>query len=199
MYSHVKLPYVLYFLCLFAEDVDVHFCPVAIGPHENISTVFQKSPALFPFSNKFHRKLTGKFLEVLAKRKTSRALVVLLKAQPHRAILVEPDMVLVSPPNPSETPFLDKNDLRGEVGGTKAERWRERSIEASLVQPGDVVRVFPGAQVSSYNRGLRLLIPSSSSPTRLLRCVFYRYFNVWCECLVDRNFSGDRNAAERYK
>ncbi|CAN0548750.1 unnamed protein product, partial [Laminaria digitata] len=56
----------------------------------------------------------GKFLEVLAKRKTSRALVFLLKAQPRRALLVTPG--------------------------------DEQSVEAVLVEPGDVLRVLPGAQ-----------------------------------------------------
>lgn len=162
MYSHLNPLFPIFGLCLLAQDVKVHLVLWPTGLVNSISTVFRVSPALFPFPNKRDRKFPGKFLEVLAKRKTSRALVVLLKAQPHRAILVEPDMVLVSSPNPSETPLLDKDDPRGAVGGTKVERWRERSIEASLVQPGDVVRVFPGAQASSYNRGLCVLIPSSS-------------------------------------
>lgn len=93
----------------------------------------------------------GKFLEVLAKRKTSQALVLLLKAQPRRAILVEPgDDSTVSPA--SEARLREGGDaVEGgrsmSTSRRRAEGWRERSIEAALVQPGDVLRVLPGAQV----------------------------------------------------
>lgn len=62
--------------------------------------------------------LTGKFLEVLAKRKTSQALVFLLKAQPHQALLVEPggDDSGHSPVAASE------ESLRKAEGGARANR-----------------------------------------------------------------------------
>ncbi|CAN0118627.1 unnamed protein product, partial [Ectocarpus fasciculatus] len=106
----------------------------------------------------------GKFLEVLAKRKTSQALVLLLSAQPHHAVLVEPlreDEVAPSRSPTFEASLGDteasvvgiegfsKDDEEEEEGKWRAKRkmgWRETSVEASLVQPGDVLRVLPGSQ-----------------------------------------------------
>lgn len=72
----------------------------------------------------------------MAKRKTSQALVLLLRAQPHKAVLVEPGDVSAAFPT-------SENRLEMDV----TSGWRERSIEAALVQPGDVLKVVPGAQV----------------------------------------------------
>lgn len=78
------------------------------------------------------RTIPGKYLEVMAKRKTSQALVLLLKAQPNHAVLVEPgDVSHISPDSETRSAGL-----------------RERSVEVALVQPGDVLRVLPGAQAS---------------------------------------------------
>lgn len=87
-------------------------------------------------------------MEVLAKRKTSRALVLLLGAQPHRALLVEPGgkASTVSPALGTKESALESGDTAG-GGGHSYQRSRERGIEAALVQPGDVLRVVPGAQV----------------------------------------------------
>lgn len=71
---------------------------------------------------------------MLAKRRTSQALVVLLKAQPNRALLVEPGGV---------SGTSSESESVCEVSG----RWKEREIEAMLVEPGDVLRVLPGAKV----------------------------------------------------
>lgn len=104
--------------------------------------------------------MPGKFLEVLAKRKTSQALVLLLKAQPHRALLVEASAQATSTSN-LPPPVRDATDTKrswllgasAQVDGRAAAEgsglgWSERSIEAELVQPGDVLRVLPGAQAS---------------------------------------------------
>lgn len=100
-----------------------------------------------------HNYFPGKFLEVLAKRKTSQALVFLLKAQPHGALLVDPgDDLLPSPLPKARLPREGDGDGGNESDDgwvwKREKGWRERSIEASLVQPGDVLRVLPGAQAS---------------------------------------------------
>ncbi|CAN0357323.1 unnamed protein product, partial [Ectocarpus sp. 6 AP-2014] len=105
----------------------------------------------------------GKFLEVLAKRKTSQALVLLLSAQPHHAVLVEPlrEDELAPSRSPSFEGSLgdteaavvgiegfskDDDDEKEKWRAKRATGWRETSVEASLVQPGDVLRVLPGSQ-----------------------------------------------------
>lgn len=65
----------------------LNFCnpvlnPCALALPQKKSSVLTRTPSACYF--------LGKFLEVLAKRKTSQALVLLLKAQPHGALLVEP-------------------------------------------------------------------------------------------------------------
>lgn len=102
---------------------------------------------------------------MLAKRKTSQALVFLLKAQPHLAVLVEPGAV-PTPAPPAQAVPLDSERVGSEAtaavdgdstGGVsmsvaRDRRWQERGIEASLVQVGDVLRVLPGAQVRKCGR-----------------------------------------------
>lgn len=72
---------------------------------------------------------------MVAKRETSQALVLLLRAQPNHAVLVEPGDVSDSSRDP-EIPLQQNVTLR------------ERSVDVALVQPGDVLRVVPGAQAS---------------------------------------------------
>ncbi len=65
----------------------------------------------------------GKYLEAKAKGKTGRALSLLMELQPHTVILVD----------------NDPEKLK-DGGG-------DRNIDIALVQPGDLLRVVPGAQV----------------------------------------------------
>ena len=95
--------------------------------------------------------------------------MLLLKAQPHRAILVEPENMTAPSSIPDETRLHESDDLgAGDAEAESVQGWRERSIEAALVQPGDVLRVFPGAQ-ASFPRAECVRCPSPPFPVCLAR------------------------------
>jgi cation transport ATPase len=71
--------------------------------------------------------------------KTSQALTLLMRLQPHKALLIE---------GYTDTTTIIATTAAG-AATTAAEtaNYTEREIDIHLVEPGDVLRVLPGAQV----------------------------------------------------
>ncbi|CAN0043760.1 unnamed protein product, partial [Phaeothamnion confervicola] len=86
----------------------------------------------------------GKYLEAVAKGKTSQALTLLMRLQPRRASLVRPI-------GGGAMAGSDGGDGGNGSGSSGAEgcgdNGADDDIELTMVQPGDVLRVVPGAQV----------------------------------------------------
>ncbi|KAK6935374.1 hypothetical protein RJ641_035529 [Dillenia turbinata] len=89
----------------------------AISPHFKSTDFFETSAMLISFI------LLGKYLEVLAKGKTSEAIAKLTNLAPETAILLTID---------------DNGNVR-----------REQEIDSRLIQKNDIIKVIPGAKVAS--------------------------------------------------
>ncbi|PNY08135.1 copper-transporting ATPase ran1-like protein, partial [Trifolium pratense] len=95
-------------------------------------TYFETSAMLITFV------LLGKYLEVLAKGKTSDAIKKLVELAPATAILITNDKDFVN----SLTTITDKY-----VDFLDGKSIEEREIDSLLVQPGDTLKVLPGTKI----------------------------------------------------
>uniref|UniRef100_A0A183SSL6 P-type Cu(+) transporter n=1 Tax=Schistocephalus solidus TaxID=70667 RepID=A0A183SSL6_SCHSO len=97
-------------------------------------TVFETSPMLFLFVS------LGRWLEHLAKGKTSEAISKLLSLKAKEAVILEPP------------PSVNKDNAKTGVSGNMVafdlpDNFRERRIPVDLVQKGDLVKILPGDRI----------------------------------------------------
>nr|CDS31916.1 copper transporting ATPase 1 [Hymenolepis microstoma] len=91
-------------------------------------TVFEATPMLFLFIS------LGRWLENLAKERTSESVTKLLSLQPKDATLMEPPV------------SMDKVDVQN-LTIDALQNYRERRILVDLVQRGDIIKIVPGEKV----------------------------------------------------
>jgi cation transport ATPase len=72
--------------------------------------------------------------------KTSQALTLLMRLQPHKALLIEGY-------TDSTTIIATGTAAAAATAAAETANYTEREIDIHLVEPGDVLRVLPGAQV----------------------------------------------------
>ncbi|VDK34299.1 unnamed protein product [Taenia asiatica] len=93
-------------------------------------TVFETTPMLFLFIS------LGRWLENVAKKRTSEALSKLMSLQAKEATLMEPQGDALS------APFRD-----GQLTMDALQHYQEQCIPVELVQRGDIIKVLPGEKV----------------------------------------------------
>ncbi|CAL8074144.1 unnamed protein product [Calicophoron daubneyi] len=103
-------------------------------------TVFETSPMLFVFVS------LGRWLEHIAKGKTSEALTKLLSLKPSEATIIESSASV----NRDVTATEEKDKKRGDSFPTGI----EKRIPVELVHRGDIVKICPGEKVSVDSRVL---------------------------------------------